>query len=57
MAILKDRYVSKEQNKWIFAVENEINKKKAKEQQQRLKEVQRKDIEDLRMILKRKDQE
>lgn len=57
LTILKDRYVTKEQNKWIFAVENEINKKKAKEQQQRLKEVQRKDIEDLKMKLKQRDQD
>lgn len=57
MAILKERYVTKEQNKWIFAVENEICKRKAKEQQQRLKELQRKEVEDLRMKLKQRDQE
>jgi len=31
LALLKNRYATKEQSKWIFAVENELTKKKAKE--------------------------
>ena len=55
--LLKNRYVTKEQSKWIFAIENELVKKKAKEQQQRLKERHKKDVTDLRVKLKQQDKE
>ena len=57
LTLLKNRYVTKEQNKWIFAVENELMKKKAKEQQQRMKELRQKEVTDLRLKLKEKDNE
>lgn len=55
MALLKNRYVTKEQSKWIFAVENELAKQKAKEHQQKMKELHKKEVTDLRLKLKQKD--
>jgi len=55
LALLKNRYVTKEQSKWIFAVENELMKKKAKEQQQRMKERHKKEVTDLRLKLKQQE--
>lgn len=53
--LLKHKYVTKEQSKWIFALENELLKKKAKEQQQRIKELHKKNVADLRLKLKDRD--
>ena len=55
--LLKHRYVTKEQSKWIFALENEMLKKKAKEEQQRMKELQTKNVADLRLKLIERDKE
>lgn len=55
MALLKNRYVTKEQSKWIFAIENEISKRKAKEEQQRMAEFSKKTVSDLRLKLKERD--
>ena len=55
LALLKHRYVDKEQSKWIFAIENEIVKKKAKENQQRMKEFHKRNVTDLRLKLKERD--
>jgi len=49
--------VTKEQSKWIFAIENEFIKKKAKEQQQRMKERHKKEVTDLRLKLKQSDKD
>ena len=57
LTLLKSRYVTKEQSKWIFAIENELLKKKAKEQQQRMKERQKQDVTDLRLKLQQQDKE
>ena len=57
LTLLKNRYTTKEQSKWIFAIENEFNKKKAKEQQQRMKELRKKEVTDLRLKLKQRDDE
>ena len=57
MSLLKHRYVTKEQSKWIFAIENEISKKKAKEEQQRMTEFKKKTVSDLRLKLKERDKE
>ena len=55
--LLKHRYVTKEQEKWIFALENEIVKRKAKEEKQRLKELHIKNVSDLRLKLRERDKE
>ncbi|KAL9978558.1 hypothetical protein ACROYT_G016090 [Oculina patagonica] len=55
LTLLKNRYVTKEQSKWIFAVENELAKQKAKEHQQKMKELHKKEVTDLRLKLKQKD--
>lgn len=57
LSLLKHRYVTKEQSKWIFAIENEISKKKAKEEQQRMTEFKKKTVSDLRLKLKERDKE
>lgn len=57
LSLLKHRYVTKEQSKWIFAIENEISKKKAKEEQQRMTEFKNKTVSDLRLKLKERDKE
>ena len=57
LSLLKHRYVTKEQSKWIFAIENEISKKKAKEEQQRMTEFKKKPVSDLRLKLKERDKE
>ena len=46
--LLKHRHVTKEQENWIFSLENEIAKKKAKKEQKRIKEFNMKNIDDLR---------
>ena len=55
--LLKHRYVTKEQEKWIFSLENEIAKRKAKEEQKRIKEFNMKNIADLRLKLKERENE
>ncbi|XP_067054984.1 uncharacterized protein [Acropora muricata] len=57
LVLLKHRYVTKEQEKWIFALENEIVKRKAKEEKQRLKELHIKNVSDLRLKLRERDKE
>lgn len=57
LSLLKHRYVTKEQSKWIFAIENEISKKKAKEEQQRMTEFKKKTVSDLRLKLKERERD
>ena len=57
LVLLKHRYVTKEQEKWIFSLENEIAKKKAKEEQKRIKEFNMKNIADLRLKLQERENE
>ena len=57
LVLLKHKYVTKEQSKWIFAVENELFKKKAKQEQQRMKELHKRNVADLRLKLKERDNE
>ena len=55
MTLLKHRYIDKEQTKWIFAVENEIAKQKAKAKQQETNELHRRDVLDLRKKLQERE--